>query len=485
MKKALVISVLFLLPCLPALPGLAQEKEVRISSGRLPFVPLEERQQQALAGEQPAPSRGPAAQTPGFRYAAGKVIPGVVHIVAVYKPGFRGQPLNPFSTFYNNDMWPNARRNVRAPEGSASGVLLSGDGYIVTNCHVVQNARSIAVILHDKRSFEAQVIGMDSLTDLALLKIPAARLPFVAFGSTDSIAVGDWVLAVGNPFNLASTVTAGIVSAKSRNINTLEEQGGISSFIQTDAVMNNGNSGGALVDLDGKLIGINTGIITPNGSYTGYAFSIPVEVVRKVSNDLLRYGAAYRAYMGVFLKDVPDRYGVYVDSLVKEGAAMQAGIRPGDIITRVAAKTVESVAAFHETMILHHPGDKVIVTVVRKQREIQLQTALNGQEETAAGVANDPEGLLQLLGIEVMDIFRQEKEQLQLKGGLRVIKVRHGRIFRSTSIEPGFIILEVNNQPVSSREDLFNALRYYKGRVLVAGIYPDYPHALYYAAFTL
>lgn len=485
-KLLLPTVVLYLLSYLLLAPCLAQEKGMNIIAGRPPFATLEERQQTSLGRKADITSMKAPVAGISFRYAAAKAIPGVVHILATYKPGFRGQLLYPYSRFYPDDMWPNSLSDANiAEKGSASGVLVTNDGYIVTNCHVVKDTREIEVILHDQYSYKARLIGMDSLTDLALIKIDGRDLPFVTFGASDSIAIGDWVLAVGNPLNLASTVTAGIVSAKSRTINTLEERGGLYSFIQTDAVMNDGNSGGALVDINGRLVGINTGIVTPTGEFTGYAFSIPVEIVKKVSNDLLQYGAAQRAYMGVFLRNVEDRHGVRVDSLVKNGPAMLAGIRQGDMITAVSGHEVEVVANFNEAMLLHRPGDKIIITVNRKNRELYLQVALDGCQETAQKINRDGDELLNVLGIEVMEMENSERELLKIKGGVKVIKVRSGKIYRSTSIEPGFIIMEINGQPVSSRAGLADALKRVKGRVLVSGIYDDYPQALYYAAFYL
>lgn len=458
-----------------------------IIAGKPPFATLEEKQAMAINRKGAGPLMKAPAANISFRNAAAKALPGVVHILPTYRPGFRGELLYPYSRYYHNDLWPNSLHHATdSDKGSASGVLLSSDGYIVTNSHVVKGTREIEVILYNQLSYKARIVGWDSLTDLALIKIDDKDLPFVTFGASDSVSVGDWVLAIGNPFNLASTVTAGIISAKSRMVNTLEEKGGLHSFIQTDAVMNDGCSGGALVDVNGKLVGINTGIITPTGEFAGYAFSIPVEIVKKVCNDLLRYGVAHRAYMGIFLKDVEERHGVQVDSLLKGGPAAKAGIRRGDRIVAVEGRRVEVEAAINEIMLIHHPGDQVVVTIVRNYNEHDLKVVLDDCEETAAKMSPANDYVLNVLGIEVRDLDTNEKELLNTKnGGVRVIKVRNGRIFRSTSIEPGFIILEINGRPVRSRVELLDTLKGLKGRVMVAGIYDDYPQALYYAAFDL
>lgn len=488
MKKLLLQSAILLLMHHLSMPVcLAQEKGMNIIAGRPSFTTFEEKQAKALDRKGTTASMKAPAANISFRYAAGKALPGVVHILSTYHPGFRGEPLYPYSRFYRDDMWPNSLHHAADNnKGSASGVLLSNDGYIVTNCHVVKGTKEIEVILYNHFSYKARIVGMDSLTDLALIKIDDKDLPFVTFGASDSVSVGDWVLAIGNPFNLASTVTAGIVSAKSRTINTLEEKGGLHSFIQTDAVMNDGCSGGALVDVDGKLVGINTGIITPTGEFTGYAFSIPVEIVKKVCNDLLRYGVANRGYMGVFLRDVEDKHGVLVDSLLKGGPGAKAGIRPGDRIIALENRQVEMEATLNEIMLMHHPGDQIIVTVVRNYKEHRLKVVLDDCEEASVRMRLGDDYLLNVLGIEVKDMDSSAKAPLNIKdSGVRVIKVRNGKIYRSTSIEPGFIILEINGRPVRSRVELLEVLKGLKGRVMIAGIYDDYPQALYYAAFDL
>lgn len=360
---------LLLYGCLYAANCMAQEKPMIINSRGIPFVSLEERQQ--LAGE---PAVVHSAKETGanisFRYAAATALPGVVHIIATYEPGFTA----PGDEAFLNRTTPSLYPTVIT--GSASGVIITPDGYIVTNCHVAQKTKSLQVVLANQNTFQATVVGMDSLTDIALLKINAQQLPFVHFGSIDSIAVGDWVLAIGNPMGMNSTVTAGIVSAKSRIFTDQEEEGNLSSFIQTDAVMNGGNSGGALVDVAGKLIGINIGILTSTGNFAGYSFAIPVEVVRKVCNDLLRNGYATRASLGVYIANTPGMPGVYVYKLLEDSPAVKGGIQVMDIIKEIDNREVRSIGDIQQTMILHHPGDRISLTMLRKGRLIHCEAVL-------------------------------------------------------------------------------------------------------------
>lgn len=267
-----------------------------------------------------------------------------------------------------------------------SGVIVSADGYIVTNNHVVQDAVNITVTLNDKRVYKASVVGTDPSTDLALIRIDEKNLPFLAYGNSDDVKIGEWVLAVGNPFNLTSTVTAGIVSAKARDINILGSKGAVESFIQTDAAINPGNSGGALVNTRGELIGINAAIASGTGYYTGYSFAIPVNIVKKVVDDFTRYGKIQRAYLGVYYREIDDQFakdkglnslsGVYIDDVVAGGAAEKAGIRKGDIITNIQNKPVNGKSELMEVVSQLSPGDVITVAIVRDGKEISMPVKL-------------------------------------------------------------------------------------------------------------
>lgn len=323
-----------------------------------------------------------------FRDAARKATPGVVHIRSIATPEERRDPYRnippQLREFFNLPEGPPAPM-----EGAGSGVIISDDGYIVTNNHVISRANEISVTLYDNRTFTADVIGSDPTTDLALLKIDGKNLPFVEFGDMENVEVGEWVLAVGNPFNLSSTVTAGIISATSRNLNILQEQAAVESFIQTDAAVNPGNSGGALVDLEGKLVGINTAIASPTGTYSGYAFAVPVDLTRKVVNDLLNYGIVQRGYLGVMIRNVDSQLaeeenlevtrGAYVDSMVENGAAEDAGLREGDVIVEIDDQEIISSPQLQSVIAQKRPGDEVRITVMRDGNRRSFDAVLRNE----------------------------------------------------------------------------------------------------------
>ncbi|MBO9729691.1 MAG: trypsin-like peptidase domain-containing protein [Chitinophaga sp.] len=364
-KKSLLFS--FFLGCVLSWGNsVAQEKRVTIVTRGMSFVSLEERQQ--TNGEAISPER--TTGNISFRYAAAKAVPGVVHIIATYQPGFKEEEVDSSLDLSVSSLHPTVTT------GSASGVIITPDGYIVTNYHVVHKSASIKVILANQNTFKAEVVGMDALTDIALLKINAQQLPFIRFGSLDDVAVGDWVLAIGSPLGMTSTVTAGIISMKSRVFTDQEDQGSLSSFIQTDAVMNGGNSGGALVDINGKLIGVNIAILTPTGNFAGYSFAIPVEVVKKVCNDLLRNGQALHASLGVYVANVPEKYGVYVYKLLEGSPAVKAGIQMMDVITEIDNREIQRVGDMQQVMILHHPGDKILLKILRKGKLVNCDAIL-------------------------------------------------------------------------------------------------------------
>ncbi|MEV4884027.1 trypsin-like peptidase domain-containing protein [Chitinophaga ginsengisegetis] len=379
MKKSPLLFAWFLCCYFYAANCMAQEKPMIITSPGMPFVSLEERQ---LIQNEPVDFNlpKPTGINTSFRYAAARAIPGVVHIIATYEPGFKGLDEYGFRAREDHPGMSPAVLEQGPVTGSASGVIITPDGYVVTNYHVANRAESLEVVLANRRSFKARIIGMDSLTDIALLKISEQSLPFVRFGSMDSVAVGDWVLAIGSPMGMNSTVTAGIVSAKSRIFTSQEEQGQLSSFIQTDAVMNSGNSGGALVDINGRLIGINVGILTPTGNFAGYSFAIPVEVVKKVCNDLLRNGRAIRASLGVYITNTPGMPGVLVYKLVDKGAAAKGGIQVEDIIKEIDNGEIRSVGDIQQTLVLHHPGDKIHLKVIRKGKLVSCEVILGGTQ---------------------------------------------------------------------------------------------------------
>jgi len=327
----------------------------------------------------------------GFGEAADKSLLQVVHIRSRAQARQRAQRgRDPFHEFFGEEYGSPFQRDQGQSEGmqqsSGSGVIIRKDGYIITNNHVVENAEELEVSLNNKRVYKAKVIGTDPSTDLALIKIEEKNLPFATFANSDQVRVGDWVLAVGNPFDLASTVTAGIVSAKARNIHILQDNTAIESFIQTDAAVNPGNSGGALVDLRGNLIGINTAIATPTGTYAGYAFAVPSNIVAKIVDDFLRFGSVQRAFLGITIQDLDWNLandmglkiseGVLVNGVVGAGAAAKAGMKKNDVVVRVNDRVVRSSAELLETVAIHRPGDQITVIINRAGKEMDLSAKL-------------------------------------------------------------------------------------------------------------
>lgn len=411
----------------------------------------------------------------------------VVHVTTESMVNVR----DPFADFF----WGNRAPIQQQPrQGAGSGVIITDDGYIVTNNHVVEGADKIKVHLNDRRNFDARVIGRDPSTDLALLKIDATGLNAMIYGDSDDVRVGEWVLAVGNPMNLTSTVTAGIISAKARNINLLQYDAErdifpIESFLQTDAAVNPGNSGGALVNTNGQLIGINTAIASTTGQYAGYSFAIPVNIVKKVTNDLLEFGSVQRAYIGVSIRDMDQQLasdlklerirGVYVNGITDGGAAQLAGMKSGDVITRIGNMEVNNVPQLQEQVSRFRPGDKVAVTVLRDGKESVMDVTLRGRDGVLA--SNSSKGntpLASALGAEFRNASDEELRSLKLESGVKVTAINGGKL-RSSGIREGFIITRIDQEKVNSVDQLLGILAKKKGGVLVEGVYPNGTKAYY------
>ncbi len=355
--------------------------------------------------------------------------------------------------------------------GSGSGVIISEDGYIVTNNHVIRDAKEIDVILNDNRKYPAKIIGTDPSTDIAVLKIEEKGLQAIPIGNSDNVRVGEWVLAVGNPFNLTSTVTAGIVSAKARNINIIERSQTtvpIESFIQTDAAVNPGNSGGALVNTQGELIGINTAIASQTGSYAGYSFAVPVNLVKKVMQDIIDYGIVQRGYLGIQIADITqelkeeheliDTKGVYVAGLVENGAAEKAGIREGDVILKIGTKEVNSVASLQEEVGRRRPGDKIPVTIRNKKGyETVKEIVLRNKDGNTKLIRKEEIQKNSALGATFTELTSKEKKTLSISYGVKVKSIEAGRL-KSLGLREGMIISKVNNEPIESVEQLTRKL---------------------------
>ncbi len=439
-----------------------------------------------------------------FTQAAAIATPAVVHIKTTYEqPTAESSPrgADPFRDFFGDrgleDFF--GERRGRGPAiGSGSGVIISNDGYIVTNNHVIKDASKIDVVLNDKRSYSAKVIGSDPNTDLALLKISEKNLPFLAYANSDEVKVGEWVLAVGNPFNLTSTVTAGIVSAKGRNINIIgsEDPGvkfPIESFIQTDAAVNPGNSGGALINTRGELIGINTAIASQTGSYAGYSFAVPVNIAKKIMNDLLEFGAVQRAFLGVTISDVTaalaeeksikSTKGVYVQAIAENGAADGAGIKEGDVIRKVNGVEVNTVSELQEQISRQRPGDNIPVLIVRDDKEKMITVTLKNEDKTYAAVKRVPSEVLNTLGATFENLTATDKKSFKLQGGVKIAGITGGKL-QQNGIKPGFIVTKIDNKPVLTKEEAENILAAKTSNTItLEGFYPQNPSSRYIFSF--
>lgn len=429
---------------------------------------------------------GPATGNFNFTFAAEQTVNGVVHV----KTYASQQASDPVLEFFFGQRMPSQGQQIR--RGAGSGVIVTKDGYIVTNNHVIEDAEKIEVTLNDKRTYSAKLVGTDPNTDIALLKVDADNLPFVRIGDSDNLQVGEWVVAVGNPFNLTSTVTAGIVSAKGRNFPIRQEgdQFKIESYIQTDAVVNPGNSGGALVNTKGELVGINTAIYTQNGVFNGYSFAVPVSIVKKVIYDLMEFGSIQRAYLGIEMGEITsDNYeqlglkkivnGVYINRVVNGSAAFNAGIKEKDILISINGVDVNSLGQVQEQISRYRPGDVVDVGVIREEKlkhfKVTLRKTSSGDEQEVA-----INGSFTALGATFVNVSPQLKSSLRLRGGVQIKELTSGKL-RSQGIQKGLIILRINRQPINSIENLAEVLATAQSRqvLVIEGIYPNGMQAMY------
>jgi serine protease Do len=421
-------------------------------------------------------------ETPDFRSAVEKSIGAVVHVKTKM---YREYQVNPLYEFFFGEQ--QGRGEAPPILGFGSGVIISNKGYIVTNNHVIDGSDEIVVVLNNKKEYDAKLIGTDPSTDVALLKVDANDLDYLTFGNSDALQLGEWVLAIGNPFNLTSTVTAGIVSAKARNIPLNREQEfSIESYIQTDAAVNPGNSGGALINTRGELVGINTAIATRTGYYSGYSFAIPTSIVEKVVEDLMEYGTVQRAILGVEIRDVTaelvrDEHldeieGVYVVHVREEGAARQAGIREKDIIISIDDKRVNSSSELQEVVSKYRPGAKVRVVIKRDGSLKQYDLVLRSLEGSTEIIKQD--NLMELLGATFEPLSERERQSLGISNGVKVKSVRQGK-FKKVGIEEGFILTSVNKRPVSSVNDIESILKDSEGGVIIEGVDRKGSHSYY------
>jgi Do/DeqQ family serine protease len=442
-----------------------------------------------------------------FTQAAAQVTPAVVYIRTTYKNQENSGQDRMQQLF--GDMF-GGRIQPQGPQmASGSGVIIAPDGYIVTNNHVVEKADKIEITTNDHQHFTAKVIGTDPNTDLALIKISATNLPIVKLGNSDNVKVGEWVLAVGNPFRLTSTVTAGIVSAKGRGLGLIgsqeqeqdtpfgrmrtQRQGGkqlntgIESFIQTDAAINPGNSGGALVNTKGELIGINSAIASQTGSYEGYGFAIPINLAKKVLNDIQKFGSVKRGYLGVSFKELDQdaadalhinrSVGLYVDDVAPGSGAAQAGLQHGDIITKVDGKKVYESSDLQEPVARLQPGDKIDLTILRGSDEKNVSVTLKadaGNLGRSTASTKSAEELYNKLGASFKPLTPGEKAKYHVRSGVVVTQVRPGLLFDDTQIPVGSIITSINKQPVNNTDDISKAITSMRnGNLIITGYYPD------------
>lgn len=432
-----------------------------------------------------------------FTETSKEVLDAVVHIKSTQSSstyrnqGTRELP-DPFKEFFGDMFKGQSQEGMQSRPriGSGSGVIINDKGYIITNNHVIANADEVEVTLYNNQSYKATVIGTDPTTDLALLQIQADNLKTIALVNSDDVEVGEWVLAVGNPLGLNSTVTAGIVSAKARSIHINTDKFAVESFIQTDAAINPGNSGGALVNLDGNLVGINTAIASTTGTYTGYGFAVPSNIVTKVVEDLLKYGNVQRGMLGVTIrtldgnlakeKDVSFTKGVWVEQVGKDSGADLAGIESGDIIVRVNGKETATSPRLQEIVAGKRPGDKVMVTVIRNGKEKELEVELKNSE---GGTNILKKEMFNLLGADFENVNKELSKKLDLDGGVQVTKLYPGKIKKETQMREGFIITHIDGNRVANIKGLEEILKGKKGGVMLEGIYED--GSKYYYAFGL
>ena len=416
---------------------------------------------------------------PDFTYAAESAVDAVVYVKVTSTQTMQSQAPNSIFDFFfglPQQGAPQQRERV----GSGSGVIIREDGYIVTNNHVIDGATKIEVTLNNNQKYQATLVGTDPATDIALLKIDAQGLPVVPFGDSDKLRLGEWVIAIGSPYDLRSTITAGIVSAKGRSMPNYTGEFKIESFIQTDAAVNPGNSGGALVDKAGNLVGINTAIVSQTGSYTGYSFAVPVNIVKKIVYDLMDYGSVKRAILGITMQEIDDkiadelklssRNGVYIVEVSKSGAADKAGIKAGDVLVAIDSIRLTNSASVQEAVSRFSPGDKAVVTVIRDGKEKNMEVVFKGTSQENGTLSDD--GSVAFYGSSIKAADDETLKKFGLKSGVEIVELGPGKMMEAGATE-GFIILYVNDHPVKTPEDVIEIVKKSKRTVFIEGVTPS------------
>ena len=491
MKKAIKFATFSLaLICCCVLASVITTNLVNKKNSQIIYVPSDNAPYTTLS--QAALSS--KAQPVDLTDAAEKTVHGVVHIKSTVKSRTQTYQEMPDIFEYMFGARPRQRQYRTEPQvGYGSGVILTKDGYIVTNNHVIEKADEIQVTLNDNRVFTATLVGADANTDLALIKIDGDDFPTVPMGNSDDLRLGEWVLAVGNPFNLTSSVTAGVVSAKSRKIGIYEGGESIEAFIQTDAAINMGNSGGALVNVRGELVGINAALESPTGTYAGYGFAIPTTIVKKVVADLREYGSVQRAILGIIGGDVSSMLqleenkgkdfgtvdGVFISDLTESGGAVAAGIEKGDVIIAINGKKVRTMTELQETIVQYRPGDKVTVTLLRNKKEKKFEVEL---KNTKGNTEIMKEADLDLLGATFQEVPEETRRDLNIAYGVQVGSIKNG-LLKDQGVQRGYIILRINNQQIRSVDDIE---RLYKEaaaspnqELFISGVYPSGRRVIY------
>lgn len=412
---------------------------------------------------------------PDFTYAAESCVDAVVYVAVTIKTTTQEQMFDPFQFFFGYGGGQSQPRE-REQQGSGSGVIIRPDGYIVTNNHVVSGATKVQVTLNNNKTYEATVIGTDEATDVALIKIDAEGLPYVEFADSDALRLGEWVIAIGSPYNLRSTITAGIVSAKGRSMAQSGEFK-IESFIQTDAAVNPGNSGGALVNKAGKLVGINTMIYSQTGSYSGYSFAVPSNIVRKIVDDLIDFGSVKRAVLGVTMSAITEETakdlklssmeGVYINEVSAGSAADKGGVKKGDVLVAIDGNKLTGASSVQEKVNGYRPGDTATLTIIRNGEKKELNVTFQGTAATTGTVNED--GSVAFYGCKLQKASKETLEKLGLKNGVEIVSVGPGKLLDAGASD-GFVILYVNDQPVSKPEDVVEIAKKSRRAVYVEGV---------------